>query len=150
MIHCGNICKMNGAKIEPVDVIIGGSPCQDLSVAGNRAGLAGERSGLFMEQIRVVKEMRENEKRNGKSDINIRPRFMLWENVAGALSSKSGDDFHAVLEEIAHVADPNAIVPRFEGGGEEMDKLRRNRGRWVVSCLENTRCTVLGSPPTSS
>ena len=73
MIHLGDITQINGAEIEPVDVITGGSPCQDLSVAGKRAGLAGARSGLFMEQIRIVKEMREHDRRSGQTDEFIRP-----------------------------------------------------------------------------
>ena len=67
MKHFGDICKLNGAELPPVDVIIGGSPCQDLSIAGTRSGLSGERSGLFMEQIRIIKEMRER----GRTDDNI-------------------------------------------------------------------------------
>jgi DNA (cytosine-5)-methyltransferase 1 len=109
MVHLGDITKINGAEIEPVDVIVGGSPYQDLSVAGKRAGLAGERSGLFMEQIRIVKEMRE---RYGAD----KPRFMVWENVPGAFSSNSGEDFRVVLEETARVADSNAVIPRPPGG----------------------------------
>ena len=100
MLHLGDITKMNGYDIPPVDCIVGGSPCQDLSVAGKRQGLAGERSGLFMEQIRIVKEMRENDRRNNKrTGQYIRPRWMVWENVTGALSSGSpkGADFAAVL-----------------------------------------------------
>ena len=75
MKHLGDITKINGAEIEPVDVITGGSPCQDLSVAGKRAGLAGERSGLFMEQIRVIKEMRQHDIDNGIDAEHARPRF---------------------------------------------------------------------------
>ena len=118
MKHYGDITKINGAEVEPVEVITGGSPCQDLSVAGKRAGLAGERSGLFMEQIRVIKEMRENDRRNGRSNDDIRPRFMVWENVPGALSSgePKGEDFRIVLEETARAADPTAVIPRLEGG----------------------------------
>ena len=99
MKHLGDICKINGAEIEPVDVITAGSPCQDLSVAGKRAGLAGERSGLFMEQMRIIKEMREHDAASGRTDEFIRPRYMVWENVPGALSSNKGEDFRAVLEE---------------------------------------------------
>ena len=73
-MHLGDITKIHGYDIPPVDVITGGSPCQDLSVAGKRAGLEGERSGLFMEQIRIVKEMRERDRRNGRTDEHIRPR----------------------------------------------------------------------------
>lgn len=103
MKHLGDITLIHGNEIEPVDCIIGGSPCQDLSVAGKRAGLSGERSGLFMEQIRIVKEMRN---RYGK------PRYMVWENVPGAFSSNNGEDFRAVLEEVTRIADETAVIPR--------------------------------------
>ena len=103
MKHLGDITLIHGNEIEPVDCIIGGSPCQDLSVAGKRAGLSGERSGLFMEQIRIVKEMR---KRYGK------PRYMVWENVPGAFSANNGEDFRAVLEEVTKIADETAVIPR--------------------------------------
>ena len=85
MLHVGDITKLNGAELPPVDIITGGSPCQDLSVAGARAGLAGERSGLFMEQIRVVKEMRDADEPRGRTAHAIRPRYMCWENVPYAL-----------------------------------------------------------------
>lgn len=111
MVQHGDITKINGAEVEPVDIITGGSPCQDLSVAGKRAGLAGERSGLFMEMVRVVREMREHEKRNGRTGVDIRPRFMVWENVPGAFSSNKGEDFRAVLEETARIADETAVIP---------------------------------------
>jgi len=113
MKQLGDITKINGAEIEPVDIVTGGSPCQDLSVAGKRAGLAGERSGLFMEMIRVVKEMRERDRKAGKP---IRPRFMVWENVPGAFSSNKGEDFRAVLEETARIADETVTIPRPPGG----------------------------------
>ena len=120
MKHYGDICAINGGEIEPVDVITGGSPCQDLSVAGRRAGLAGKRSGLFMEQIRIIKEMREHEKleqlQSGRTNEPIRPRFMVWENVCGAFSSNNGEDFRAVLEETARVADETAVIPRPTNG----------------------------------
>ena len=106
MKHLGDICRINGAEIEPVDCITGGSPCQDLSIAGKRLGLAGERSGLFMEQVRIVKEMRERDRRNGRADNMVRPRFLVWENVVGAFSSNKGKDFASVLEEIARIAEP--------------------------------------------
>lgn len=108
MKHLGDITKINGAEIETVDVITGGSPCQDLSIAGKRAGLAGARSGLFMEQIRIVKEMRAHDKANGRTGDMVRPRFMVWENVPGAFSSNKGQDFAAVLEEIIRIAEPEA------------------------------------------
>ena len=108
MKHLGDITKINGAEIETVDVITGGSPCQDLSIAGKRAGLAGARSGLFMEQIRIVKEMREHDRANGRTGDMVRPRFMVWENVPGAFSSNKGQDFASVLEEIIRIAEPEA------------------------------------------
>lgn len=82
MIHVGDITKLHGADLPAVDIISGGSPCQDLSVAGARAGLAGSRSGLFMEQIRIVKEMRNASLQRGRSGLSVRPRFLLWENGA--------------------------------------------------------------------
>lgn len=108
MKHLGDITKINGAEIEAVDVITGGSPCQDLSIAGKRAGLAGARSGLFMEQVRIVKEMREHDSSNGRTGDMVRPRFMVWENVPGAFSSNKGRDFAAVLEEIIRIAEPES------------------------------------------
>lgn len=108
MRHLGDITKINGAEIGAVDVITGGSPCQDLSIAGKRAGLAGARSGLFMEQVRIVKEMREHDRANGRTGDMVRPRFMVWENVPGAFSSNKGRDFAAVLKEIIRIAEPEA------------------------------------------
>ena len=81
---------------------------QDLSIAGKRAGLAGARSGLFMEQVRIVKEMRETDKRNGRTGDMVRPRYLVWENVVGAFSSNKGKDFAAVLEEIIKIVEPEA------------------------------------------
>lgn len=108
MLHLGDITKINGGSAPAVDVVIGGSPCQDLSIAGKRAGLAGARSGLYMEQIRVIKEMREHDKRMGRTGELIRPRYMVWENVIGAFSSNGGKDFAAVLEEAIRIAEPEA------------------------------------------
>lgn len=113
MIHLGDITKISGYDVPVVDCIIGGSPCQDLSVAGKRAGLTGERSGLFMEQIRIIKEMREQSERT--TGIS-RPRFSVWENVPGALSSNKGKDFRVVLEEFARIADKNAFIPESPKG----------------------------------
>ena len=116
MKHYGDITKINGANVEAVDIITGGSPCQDLSVAGKRAGLAGERSGLFMEQIRIIKEMRATDEarqlRSRGTVEHLRPRFMLWENVPGAFSSNGGEDFRAVLEEVVRVKNQGAVIPR--------------------------------------
>lgn len=108
MQHLGDITKLDGAAIEPVWCVTGGSPCQDLSIAGKRAGLAGARSGLLMEQIRVIKEMREHDKQLGWARELIRPRYMVWENVPGALSSNKGRDFAAVLEETIRIVEPEA------------------------------------------
>ncbi|MBE7004558.1 MAG: DNA cytosine methyltransferase [Ruminococcaceae bacterium] len=114
MIHVGDITKLNGAELPPVDIICGGSPCQDLSVAGARAGLAGERSGLFMEQVRIVKEMRDADIRDGQPALFVRPRWLCWENVPGAFSSgePKGEDFRVVLEEICRIKCDSVSVPR--------------------------------------
>jgi len=114
--HYGDITKLSGYELPVVDVITGGSPCQDLSVAGKRAGLAGERSGLFMEQIRIVKEMRERDRNSGRTGILVRPRYMVWENVPGAFSSNGGKDFQAVLEEIVKIEQHDAAVPEPPNG----------------------------------
>jgi DNA (cytosine-5)-methyltransferase 1 len=122
MKHYGDITKINGAEVPIVDICCGGSPCQDLSVAGHRKGLSGERSGLFMEQIRIVKEQRDEcirqlRMRGADVDIrHIRPRFMVWENVPGAFSSNKGEDFRCVLEEICRIADQASNVPMPEKG----------------------------------
>ena len=127
MEHLGDITKINGAAIAPVWCVTGGSPCQDLSIAGKRAGLAGARSGLFMEQIRIIKEMRQ-------ASGATYPRYMVWENVPGALSSNKGRDFAAVLEETIRIVEPEA--PGIEvpakgwptwGGYRDVD------GRWSVA-----------------
>ena len=112
MKHLGDISKINGAEVEPVDIITFGSPCQDLSVAGKRAGLKHEvngdeettRSGLFMEAVRIIKEMRE-------ATNGVYPRFALWENVPGAFSSNKGEDFRIVLEELIKIVEPAATMP---------------------------------------
>ena len=105
MKHYGNVSEMDGGKIEPVDIITFGSPCQDMSVAGKRAGLDGSRSNLFYEAIRIVKEMRQ--KTNGKY-----PRYIVWENVPGAFSSNKGEDFRCVLEAVCRVKDDELSIPR--------------------------------------
>ena len=116
MINLGDITKISGYNVPMVDVVIGGSPCQDLSIAGKRAGLAGERSGLYMEQIRIIKEMRERDKTGGRTGQSVRPRYMVWENVPGAFSSSKGEDFAAVLEEAARIADESTVIPRHPKG----------------------------------
>ena len=129
MVHVGDITKLDGAKLPPVDIICGGSPCQDLSVAGARAGLAGERSGLFMEQTRIVKEMRHADLQRGRPDVLVRPRFMVWVNVPGAFSSgePKGEDFRIVLEEIIRIVFDSVSVPG------------PDTGRW-----ESAGCILLG------
>lgn len=107
MKHYGDITKISGYEVPIVDIITGGSPCQDLSIAGQRSGLSGERSGLFMEQLRIVKEMRKKEIENGKTADTIRPRYMVWENVPGAFSSNKGKDFQTVLTEIVKIVCPS-------------------------------------------
>lgn len=148
MKHYGDITKLSGYDLPAVDVITGGSPCQDLSVAGKRAGLDGERSGLFMEQIRIVKEMRERDKSDGRTNEHIRPRYMVWENVPGAFSSNKGKDFQAVLTEIVRIVEPEAPdVPMPDKGKWDKSGCVYDQMGGVVSCLESTRRTVLGSPP---
>lgn len=119
MKHLGDITKVNGAEIEPVDVITFGSPCQDLSVAGRQAGMKHEsngdatttRSGLFMEAVRIIKEMR-------RATNDEYPKFAVWENVPGAFSSNRGEDFHTVLQEIIQIVEPTSPpLPSPEKGG---------------------------------
>ena len=141
--HLGDITKLNGAEIPVVDVITGGSPCQDLSVAGKRAGMKHEsngddettRSGLFMDQIRIVKEMRENDRRSGRTGESVRPRYMVWENVPGAFSSNHGKDFQAVLEEIVKVAEPAApgVPLPEEGRWSKAGCLYDELGKWSLA-----------------
>lgn len=125
MIHLGDICKINGAEIEPVDCISYGAPCQDLSVAGLRKGMQHEdmgdeettRSGLFYEAIRVIKEMRDAERNKGRADDAVRPRWSIYENVPGALSSNSGEDWRCVLEATAKIIEEDAVIPEPPKGG---------------------------------
>lgn len=102
--HYGDVSALDGAKLEPVDVITFGSPCQDMSVAGRRAGLDGARSGLFHQAIRIIREMRE-------ATHGEKPRFIVWENVPGAFSSNHGQDFKAVLDAVIGIKEPGAEVP---------------------------------------
>lgn len=106
MVHLGDITKMNGAEIEPVDVITFGSPCQNLSIAGNGKGLAGQESSLFFEAIRVIQEMRCTT--NGRF-----PQIVIWENVYGAFSSTQGEDFRTVIETLWKICEGNDSVPRY-------------------------------------
>ena len=104
MVHYGDVTQIHGGQIEPVDVITFGSPCQDLSVAGKRAGLDGERSGLFGAATRIIREMR-------LATGGQYPRFAVWENVPGAFSSNKGEDFRVVIEELCRIKDPDFEVP---------------------------------------
>ncbi len=115
----GDITKIDGSKITPVDIITMGSPCQNLSIAGNRKGLSGEQSSLFMHGIRIIREMQ-------KATGGKYPRFVVWENVSGAFSSNKGLDFKTVLEEITEIEIP---MPR--------------SGKWATSGMVRSRkCTV--------
>ena len=129
MKHYGNIFSLRGAGLEPVDVVTFGSPCQDLSIAGKREGLGGGRSGLFFEAVRIIREMREAT--DGKY-----PRWAVWENVPGALSSHDGEDFRQVLESLIRIKDSKADVPLPAAG------------RWLPPA--RSWATVILSPGASS
>ena len=105
MKHYGNVSEMDGGKVEPVDIITFGSPCQDMSVAGKRAGLEGSRSNLFYEAVRIIKEMR-------KATGGEYPKWACWENVPGAFSSSGGEDFRCVLESLCGVIDESVSIPK--------------------------------------
>ena len=105
MKHYGNVSEMDGGKVEPVDIITFGSPCQDMSVAGKRAGLEGARSNLFYEAVRIIKEMR-------KATGGEYPKWACWENVPGAFSSSGGEDFRCVLESLCGVIDESVSIPK--------------------------------------
>lgn len=120
MEHFGDVSRIDGAKVPEVDVITFGSPCQDLSVAGRREGLSGDRSCLFFEAIRIIKQMR-------MASSGRYPRFAVWENVPGALYSNKGEDFHEVLRQLVSVANEEAAseLPRptrWQGAGAIVDK----------------------------
>ena len=114
--HYGDVSKLDGRDMKPVDIITFGSPCQDMSIAGKREGLDGNRSGLFYQAIRIIREMRE--KTNGE-----KPRYIVWENVQGAFSSNKGEDFRCVLESVCRIADETVSVPpvnKWAGAGHIM------------------------------
>ena len=110
MLHLGSVTDIDGAKIPPVDIISFGSPCQDLSVAGKRAGLDGERSGLFTEAVKIIYEMR-------KATNGLYPTFIIWENVPGAFNSNKGGDFRTVLEQITKTDIPMPTSGRWANAG---------------------------------
>ena len=125
MLHLGDIRNIDAGAIEPVDVITGGSPCQDLSVAGTMKGLEGDRSGLFREQMRLVKQMRR---------LTGKPRFMVWENVPGAMISNGGRDFWEVLNVCVRVKESNAPdVPMPENGWPNAGCLFGEMGDWSIA-----------------
>ena len=132
MKHVGDITKLKGADLPLVDCVTGGSPCQDLSTAGKRTGLIGTRSGLFMEQIRIIKELRHAS--NLSQGNNIKPRYMVWENVMGAFSSNEGRDFATVLEETIKIVQnnpPALSVPK--NGWTKSGCLYDELGRWSIA-----------------
>jgi len=137
MKHLGDITRLRGNSVPIVDVVTGGSPCQNFSVAGNRKGLGGDESALFYHQVRIVREMREHDRLSGRTGIFIRPRYMVWENVPGAFSSGSlkGADFAAVLEEIIKIAEPDAhiyvCIP--DGGWTKSGCYYAEDGTWSIA-----------------
>lgn len=116
--HLGDICKIKGSELEPVDIITFGSPCQNMSIAGTREGIKHitigsnetTQSGLFIEAIRVIKEMR-------LATNGVYPRYAVWENVCGAFNSNKGEDFRTVLEEFIRISEPNAVMPKVPKAG---------------------------------
>ena len=135
MKHYGDITKLNGAEMPAVDCVTFGAPCQDLSIAGYRAGMKHEergddvttRSGLFFEAIRIIKEMRKHEEESGRTGAEIRPRFAVYENVKGAFTSNKGKDFQAVLTEIFRIAVPEAPDVPLPDSGKWPVPQRRER-----------------------
>lgn len=118
MKHLGDVSRVNGGMIDPVDVITFGSPCQDMSMAGKRKGIRHKehgaeettRSGFFYEAVRIIEEMRE-------ATNGVYPAFAVWENVFGAFSSNKGEDFRAVLQALIQIVEPGAVVPSVPKGG---------------------------------
>lgn len=131
--HLGDICKIKGSELEPVDIITFGSPCQNMSIAGNREGIKHitigsnetTQSGLFIEAIRVIKEMR-------LATNGVYPRYAVWENVCGAFNSNKGEDFRTVLEEFIRISEPNAVMPKVpKAGWAYADCISGNR--WSIA-----------------
>lgn len=132
MKHYGNVSEMDGGKVEPVDIITFGSPCQDMSVAGKRAGLEGSRSNLFYEAVRIIKEMR-------KATGGEYPKWACWENVPGAFSSSGGEDFRCVLESLCVYFVLSGIV-YFHQLNAERETSIRCAGRILLSGRTERRC----------
>lgn len=138
-VNLGDITRIKGGEIPVVDIISFGSPCQDLSVAGKQTGLDGSRSGLFMEAVRIIREMRE--KTDGKY-----PKYIIWENVAGAFSSNKGEDFRRVLEEITEASIPMPTSGKWASAG--MVGVEGAGGGFADSRMAAVGCAILGSAPT--
>ena len=147
MKHLGDVSKVKGGEIEPVDIITFGSPCQDMSIAGKRAGLKhadmGDdettRSGLFLEAIRIIKEMRE-------ATNGVYPRYAIWENVPGAFSSNRGEDFRTVLEEFIRVKEKDVVMPSVTAatdGALRTEFLMHNTGEYPSVAVESTLSQIL-------
>lgn len=126
----GDITKIHGDKIEPVDCITFGSPCQGLSMAGKRLGFDDNRSVLFLDAARIIKEMR-------TATNGMYPTFAVWENVPGAFSSNEGEDFRAVLEELARVEQPDVSISRPPRGadGAKLEQSPGTDGAWLGDSL---------------
>lgn len=134
MIHLGNISTINWKDVEAVDCVVGGSPCQNFSTAGDRTGLNGHSSNIFYEYIRCVKELREIDAKKQSTIELIRPRYLVFENVCGVLHTNNGEDFKKIVEEIVRLAEPkapNLSVPKlgWPNAGIVYDEL----GRWSVA-----------------
>lgn len=141
MKHLGDITKLKGSEVPIVDIVTGGSPCQDLSIAGRREGLDGERSGLFMEQIRLIKEMRDYDRRtNGRTGKSIRPRYMVWENVLGAFSSNGGKTSESFSKRRLRLP---TVIPQF------LDYRKERLGLMQVAFWETDGLSLGGYTPQS-
>ena len=140
MKHYGDVSAMDGGKVEPVDVITFGSPCQDMSIAGKREGLDGARSGLFHQAVRIMKEMKE-------ATDGEYPRYAVWENVTGALSSNDGEDFRCVLESLSQVAEEEVSIPRPEKGKWENAGEVVGEGFSVAWRILSAEYFALSKPP---
>lgn len=133
----GDICDVNGADLPPVEVLSFGSPCQDLSIAGNREGFGGSKSGLFVEAIRVIKEMR------GATNGEF-PRWVIWENVPGSLSSAKGEDFGQVLDDLA---DTGALVIEWAVlDARWLGVPQRRRRVFVIACFDHAAAELCPNP----
>lgn len=140
MQHLGDVHEIDGSNAPPVDVITFGSPCQDMSIAGARAGLDGKRSSLFFEATRIIKEMRSAT--NGEN-----PRFIVWENVFGSLSSNGGGGLPTSPRRTSRSC--RGSRTSCSSTSEKMEQVRSNRRRLFFYCVARPRCSILGSPPTS-